>query len=135
MSLFLLTVAFLLTGVNLIISKTMIELGLIRCVHLYMMVFWGVGVIVGLVVRGITRHECTRKDFTLGVAMGTFGAVAMLTFMIAIDRFSGVVVFPVRSCGNILLTAFLSWIIWRERLSALQWLGILCAALSIYLLL
>jgi len=134
-SLFLLAVAFLLTGVNLIINKAVIELGFGSYIYLYLVGFWGTGVIAGLGVRAFTRHESTKKDFTVGAAMGTAGAVAMITFMLAIERLSGIVVFPVRNCGNILLTACLSCLIWRERLSLLQWLGILCAAFAIYLIL
>ena len=135
MSLLLLAVAFLFTGVNLIINKAVIELGLGRYVALYLIGFWGVGVVAGIVVRAFTRYEFTKKDFTVGAAMGTAGAVAMIMFMLAIERLPGVVVFPVRNCGNVLLTACLSYLIWRERLSYLQWLGILCAAVAIYLLL
>lgn len=132
--LFLLFVAWLLTGVNLILSKAVIELGLGSYIYLYMIGFWGVGVIVGLMVRAITRHSSTRLDALVGASMGLAGAVAMLTFMLALAKLPGVVVFPVRSCGNVLLTAFLSHLIWREKLRPRQWLGILTAALAIYLL-
>ena len=135
MNLFLLTVAFVLTGLNLIINKAVIELGLGRYIYLYMIGFWGVGVIAGTAVRVFSCHGSARMDFTVGAAMGTAGAIAMITFMLAIEKLLGVVVFPVRSCGNILLTASLSYLIWRERLGPLQWLGILCAAVAIYLLL
>ncbi|MGQ9456336.1 MAG: EamA family transporter [Armatimonadota bacterium] len=135
MELFLLFVAWLLTGVNLILSKAVIELGLSSYVYLYMVGFWCVGIVIGLVVRAVTRHPSTRLDALVGASMGFAGAVAMLTFMLALAELPGVVVFPVRSCGNVLLTAFLSHLIWREKLRPRQWLGILTAALAIYLLL
>jgi len=133
--LLLLAIAFLFTGVNLIISKAVVEMGLAGYVPLYLVGFWGTGVAAGLVFRALSPHASTRTDFLMGTAMGAVGAVAMITFMFALEELPGVVVFPVRNCGNVLLTACLSYVIWRERLSRLQWFGIVCAVLAIYLLL
>lgn len=134
MSVLLLFVAWLLTGVNLVVNKALIELGFGRWMDIYMIGFWGVGVAAGLTVRAVSRHRSDRLDAIIGVSMGIAGALGMITFLMALERLPGVVVFPVRSCGNVLLTACLSWLIWRERLNPAQWLGILISAIAIYLL-
>ena len=135
MSLLLLAISFVTTGVNLILNKAVVELGLAGFAPLYMIGFWSVGIVIGLVVRAVTRHGSTRQDVIVGLGMGAVGSVGLIAFMLALNGLSGVIAFPVRSCGNILLTACVSYAIWRERLSVYQWLGILCAALAIYLLL
>ena len=135
MSILLLAISFVTTGVNLILNKAVIELGLASYAPLYMIGFWGVGIVIGLVVRAVTRHGSTRRDVLLGLAMGAFGSIGLIGFLLALNGLSGVIAFPVRSCGNIVLTACVSYLVWRERLSVYQWLGILCAALAIYLLL
>jgi len=131
MHLFLLAVAFVLSGANQITNKALIELGLQRHANLYMLGFWGTGIVIGLIVRAVTRHPMRAKDAALGAFMGAAGAVGMITLISALKCASGVVVFPVRSCGNIALTAGLSYGIWREKLTVLQWLGIACAVAAI----
>lgn len=134
MNLFLLFIAWLFTGINLILNKALIEFGLGSYMHIYMVGFWGVGVIAGLVLRFVSRHNSTRLDAAIGCGMGIAGALGMITFLLALTRLPGVIVFPVRSCGNVLLTACASWLLWREHLRPVQWFGIVLSALAIYLL-
>lgn len=134
MSRLLLLIAFVLTGLNSISNKALIEWSLSRYAALYLTLFWGVGVVIGLVVRAISRHEVHKRDVTVGVAMGIMGATGMIFLMIALRNVSGVVAFPVRSCANVALTAGASYMLWREDLTRTQWLGIACAIAAIYLL-
>lgn len=134
MSFLLLFVAFVLTGVNQISNKALIELGLARHTGLYMLGFWGSGIVLGVAMHRITRHGAGRADARVGVMMGVTGALAMIFLMLALRSVSGVVAFPVRSCGNVALTAATSYAIWREDLTPRQWLGVACAVAAIYLL-
>ncbi|MGI6296723.1 MAG: SMR family transporter [Armatimonadota bacterium] len=134
MSLFLLIVAFLLTGVSQISNRALDPLNLGGHMGLYSIGFWGAGIVCGLVTFLIVKHETRRQDAILGTVMGVIGAIAMFLLLLALRTVPGMVAFPVRSCGNIALTAIISYFAWNERLSARQWLGIACGLVSIYLL-
>lgn len=101
---------------------------------LYMIGFWGCGIPIGLAIKQIQPYSQRKADVLMGLSMGISGAIAMLALMQALSYMSAVVIFPVRSCGNTALTALLSYAIWREDITGLQWLGIICAIVSIYFL-
>ncbi len=135
MSLFLLAVAFVLTGVTGVSNKALVEWGLGRYSSIYLVGYWGVGMLIGLVVRLTSKHGIHRHDIAIGAMMGITGALAMVCLMIALQGVPGVVAFPVRSCANVALTAGASYLLWREDLSPSQWLGVGLAVGAIYLLL
>jgi len=134
MSLILLGIAFVLTGVNNILNKALFEMGLGAYRDFYMLAYWACSTALGAVVWGFTRHEVRRRDVIVGVVMGTAGALGLITFLLALRGMTGVVAFPVRSCGSIALTAGVSYALWKEKVSPMQWLGIACAVAAIYLL-
>ena len=135
MSVFLLSVAFVLTGLNLISNKAIHPLGLDDYMGLYGLGFWGTGVVLGLITTAITRHCTSKIDAGIGIVMGVSGAIGMVLLLIALKTVPGVVAFPVRSCGNTSLTAIVSYVAWREKVTPRQWLGIICGLTAIYLLL
>ncbi len=134
MSLLLLLISFVTTGISQISNRALIPLGLDKYMGLYSIGFWGAGVICGLVMYFFVKHENRRQDVALGMVMGIIGAIAMFLLLVALRTVPGMVAFPVRSCGNIALTAIISYFAWSERLSRRQWLGIACGLVSIYLL-
>lgn len=135
MSLFLLIVAYICTGLNQVSNKALLEMGLGNYRDIYSIGFWGTGIIIGLIVLVKTHTRSNKNDISIGLIMGVAGAVAMLLLLAALDSIEAFIAFPIRSCGNVAITAVLSYFIWREKVSAAQWMGIGCAMLSIYLLL
>jgi len=133
-SLFLLIVAFVLTGLNSISNRALIPLHLDGYRALYCVGFWGSGVVLGLINLALSKHEVRKQDATIGITMGITGAVGMVLLLVALKTVHGVVAFPVRSCGNTTLTAVISYLAWRERVTPRQWLGIGCGLAAIYLL-
>lgn len=134
MSLLLLLIAFLLSGLNAISNRAIGPLGLDEFVPLYSLGFWGTGVVLGLITRAVTRHEVKKQDAVVGITMGVAGAVAMVLLLVALKTVPGFIAFPVRSCGNTTLTAIVSFLAWREHVTPKQWLGIACGILAIYLI-
>jgi multidrug transporter EmrE-like cation transporter len=135
MSLFLLLSAFVLTGLNLISNKAIHPLGLDAYMGLYGLGFWGTGVVLGLVTQTLTRHRSGSVEARVGLAMGASGSIAMVLLLVALKTVPGVVAFPVRSIGNTTMTAIVSYLAWKERLTPRQLLGIICGLAAIYLLL
>ena len=135
MSLFLLAIAFIFSGANAILSQALVEMGLGSYLSINMVALFGSGVVLSMVVFIITRHKISAKDIGVGLFMGVTMAITTLTLMLALKGMDGVVAFSVKSCGNIAMTAGLSLLIWRERMSLTQWAGIACAVAAICLLL
>lgn len=134
MSLLLLAISFVFSGLNLVSNKALAELNLGAYRELYCLGFWGSGALLSWALYGLTRHRMRYRDAALGLVMGVAGAFSLLTLLAALETVEGVVAFPVRSSGNIALTAAVSYVAWRERLTPLQWTGVACAISAIYLL-
>lgn len=130
-----LIICFVVNGLTSVGNKALIALRLDRFADFYMLVFWVVGLIMALVIYGVTRHSISRKDVSTGLAMGIFGGLSTVTFIETLKHVDGAVAFPVRGAANIALTAVFAYILWRERITAVQKLGILCGMAAIYLLL
>ena len=131
----LLIVCFVVNGLTSVGNKAVIALNLTRFADLYILVFWVTGLVIALSVYGITRHTISRKDISTGLCMGVFGGLSTITFIQTLKYLDGAVAFPVRGAANIALTAVFAYVLWGERITTVQKLGILCGVAAIYLLL
>ena len=134
MSFLLLTIAFVFTGIVGITNKALIEWGLEAHRNLYMLAFYGTPMLLGTAIMAVRRQESNSADRWVGFVMGSAGALSMLFFLIALQHLPGIVVFPVRNLGNLVLTAVVSIIAWREELSRSQWVGIGLSLVAIWLI-
>lgn len=134
MSLVLLIIAFVLTGLGSITNKALIEWGLAGYTDLYMLAFYSIATVLGITGMMFQRSKATATDRWVGSLMGISGALGMLFLLVALKAMPGIVAFPVRSLGNLVLTALVSIVAWKERLSRSQWLGIVLALIAIWLI-
>lgn len=138
MSLVLLIIAFLLTGFTSIASKALVQWHLSPYRDLYMITLYGSGMLLGLISipirKKIGAEEPTCNDVWVGLLMGISGALSTIFLLIALSKAQGIVIFPVRSLGNLVVTALVSMVAWHERLSRSQWLGLTISLVAIWLL-
>ena len=81
------------------------------------------------------KHIRVRSfDAVFGLAMGMLGLVATWTLIRSLDFLPGIVVFPVKSAGGLVLTAIAAVVVWQERLTKRQTCGIAIGALSTVLI-
>jgi drug/metabolite transporter (DMT)-like permease len=66
--------------------------------------------------------------------MGISGAAGFLLMLIALTKLPGIVAFPVKNLGNLVLTGIVSILAWREKLSKTQWAGIILSLAAICLI-
>jgi multidrug transporter EmrE-like cation transporter len=130
-----LIICFFVNGLSAVGNKALIAYGLGNYVDFYVVCMWGCCLAFSLTLYALTRFKITAKDVYTGLAMGVFGALSTLVFMWALKYVDASVAFPIRSAGNIALTAFFACAVWGERISLTQKLGIVCALAAIYLLL
>lgn len=134
MSFLLLMIAFVLTGILNVTNKALVEMGLGEYRDLYMLAFYATPALMSLIMMAARRQESSPVDIRVGLIMGFGGALSMLFFLIALQHMPGIVAFPVRNLGNLVLTGIVSIIAWKERLSHSQWLGIALALVAIWLI-
>lgn len=134
MSLLLLAIAFVTTGLTMISTKLIIAIGLGDYAVSFVMLCLASAAVSAGIAFAIVRPRVERKDVWVGLVMGASGAIAMVTLVLALKYLPGVIVFPVRASANIALTAGLSFALWREEVTPRQWVGVGLAVAAVYLL-
>lgn len=134
MSFLLLMVAFMLTGLLHVANKALHEYRLDAYRDLYMLMYYAIPMIMGLILLKIQGEKTTMTDRKIGLFMGFSGALSLLFFLIALQHIPGIVAFPVRNLGNLVVTATLSMVAWKEKLSHSQWLGVIFSLIAIWLI-
>ena len=134
MSFILLMVAFVLTGFISILNKALVQMNLGDFRDMYLLGYFGAPTIAGVLLLLAKRDGGDKTDKRVGLVMGMGGALSTVFFLIALQRLPGIVAFPVRSLGNLIVTAIVSIIAWREELSRSQWLGIVLSLVAIWLI-
>lgn len=134
MSFILLMIAFLLTGGIGVTNKALVEWDLAAYRDLYMLAFYGTAMVLGAMITFVRQETNKPDDRWVGLLMGLSGALSMLFLLIALEHMPGIVVFPVRNLGNLVLTAGVSIIAWREELSRSQKVGIALSLIAIWLI-
>lgn len=76
----------------------------------------------------------SRKELTMGMIMGIGGMGNMYFILLALRGISGIVAFPLRTCGNLVFTVFVSFFIWNERITKLEIIGLVLASSSIIMI-
>jgi drug/metabolite transporter (DMT)-like permease len=82
----------------------------------------------------VTRRIPRRKEIQVGIGMGTAGVGGTFFFLLALEKLTGTVAFPLRTCGGLLLTIFLSFLLWGERLNKKEMFGLFLAITAIILM-
>ncbi len=130
----LLAISFLCTGLCNTTTKMLQEMGLSSYRELYILSVNLSGFILILVLAVARRSLPGRKELAVGGAMGVAGMFNFLCFLLALRTVAGIVVFPVRDVGSLVLTTTVSCFIWKERINLKRVFGTLVAIIAIILI-
>lgn len=130
----LLAISFLGTGIIALSNKILIEVGLHDQRAQFLFINYLTGLIIALIIARPEDRKLTNKDWQVGIFMGITGIATAYYLIQSLSVLKGIVVFPVRGSANLLLTALVSAVIWKERPSKRGILGIVLGALSIILI-
>jgi drug/metabolite transporter (DMT)-like permease len=128
-----LMIAFILSGLNGIYLKALAEMNLQTHIYVFMFTLYGVGLILGLPTIITKKSETCAIDMKVGGFMGFSSAISTIFFLVALKSVPGIIVFPTRSLGNLILTALVSIIIWKDKLTPYQMVGMLLSVAAIAL--
>jgi multidrug transporter EmrE-like cation transporter len=78
--------------------------------------------------------KVSRKDVGLGVLVGAVNYFALFAMILALSEIAASVFFPIGTSVGIALTLAASWILWNEKISKRQLLGILIACTVVALI-
>jgi drug/metabolite transporter (DMT)-like permease len=134
MTLFLLIVSFLFSGVTGITNAALSKLGLSEYSTVFVLSYYATGLLIGAALVAVRRERGKPADALVGITMGVTNSIAMLAFLYVLRFWDGFFAFPIRSVSCLVLTSLVSMVIWRERLSRSQWVGAILAVVAILLL-
>ncbi|NNE69910.1 MAG: hypothetical protein HKN29_06045 [Rhodothermales bacterium] len=105
--------------------------------HVFLTLAFGVAFLVGLVplFRRPVGQRIAKRDAVLwGVLLGVLNYGSILFLLGAVARIPGIVVFPTLAASVVVGGTVLGTVIWRERVSAVNLLGVALAAAGVVLL-
>lgn len=129
-----LLISFVATGLSQTLAKAVHEAGVERYKAIYMLFSYGLAFILTSGLTTMKGMYPKVKDDVVGSFMGLFSVLTVLFFLLALEKLRGIVVFPVRSSGNLVLTTALSCLVLRERIDLRKSLGIFLAGIAIVLI-
>jgi drug/metabolite transporter (DMT)-like permease len=130
----LLAVSFLGTGIIALTNKVLIEIGLHDQRAQFLFITYLTGLVIALIIARPEDKKLTAKEWQVGIFMGITGIGTAYYLIQSLSVLKGIIVFPVRGSANLLLTAILSAMVWKERPNKKGILGIILGAISIILI-
>lgn len=113
---------------------------LIFCTSLFAFAFL-FSIITSFIMRNKEISFFSTKQVLIGVSLGILNFLAMLLFMIGLNSknhqgnsINGSVIFGINNIGIVCLCVLIGWIIFKEKLSIINWIGILLSIFAILLL-
>jgi len=101
----------------------------------FIVVVFFIAFLAGLLRIIYLKQKIQLKNIIAGIILGIPNYLSIYFVLEALDQLGGIIVFPVLNIGVVLLSSVLSFIIYKEYLSKLNWLGITLASISIILIL
>lgn len=94
--------------------------------------------IMGLIIS-LIKYARNRKSFTIqtiigGSILGLLNYTTSYFMLMAMNQFQSNVLFPVQNVGIVMVSALFGLILFREKLSKTNWIGILLSILAILLI-
>ena len=130
----LLFIAFISTGLTLVCTKAMIEQGLTDFLLHYTLIDYASAATLAITFIWVKKRMPGHQEWKMAILMGISGFASFILLLEALLLLSGIVVFPLRSTINIVLTASLSVVLWREKMTVAGGVGMALAIVSIFLI-
>ena len=91
---------------------------------------------IGLCILLLKKElRFTLKEVILGLFLGIFNLYSSYFLILALKSFPGSIVFPLLNISIIVLGTLIGLIFWKDKITKTQWVGLLTATLSIFMLL
>lgn len=92
-----------------------------------------IGVIVLFIKQFVKGRFITLKSLLAGVVLGSLNYWGAYFFLMSMEHYQASFLFPVVNVGIVGLSAMVSYLVFKEKLSKINWVGILIAIIAITL--
>ena len=99
-------------------------------------VLFGSAALIGVFLLLFQKNKFEKKSLIGGLYLGVFNYLSLFFVLKGLSAFqnNGAVFYPIYNVGTILLSSFLAMIIFRERLSKINYLGLGLSIIALFLL-
>ena len=115
-------------------SKVLVASGLVVERDAFFVVVFAAATLMTIPVALRHRGEIRRDDFAYGGFVGVCNIGANLSTLLALTLLPGAVVFPLVNSGGLLLVTLLAWLIFKEKISRVNALGIALTLTAVLLI-
>lgn len=89
---------------------------------------------VGAILLLLKKQKPTLKNIVAGISLGIPNYFSIFFVLRSLESMESSIVFPILNIGIVILSALIGWGYYKEHLSKLNWLGVILAISSIYIL-
>jgi drug/metabolite transporter (DMT)-like permease len=133
-TLVLIVVQLVVQGFAQFTSKVLVASGLGGERDAFFVVVFAAATLVTLPIAFRNRAEIQRKDFAYGGLVGVCNIGVNLSTLLALTLLPGAVVYPLVNSGGLLLVTVLAWLIFKEKISRVNALGIALTLTAVLLI-
>ncbi len=102
---------------------------------LFIITVFFIAFISGLIKIIATKKHIKTKNIIAGIALAIPNYFSIYFVLKSLEILGAIIVFPILNIGVVLASSILSWLFYKEHISKINWLGIILACLSIFLIL
>jgi drug/metabolite transporter (DMT)-like permease len=130
----LIVVQLVVQGFAQFTSKVLVATGFGGERDAFFVVVFTAATLVTIPIALRNRAEIRRNDFAYGGAVGVCNISVNLSTLLALTLLPGAVVYPLINSGGLLLVTVLAWIIFKEKISRVNALGIALTLAAVLLI-
>ena len=82
----------------------------------------------------VKKQGFKMRNVIYGLSLGIPNYLSILFVLKSLNKMDSSLVFPILNIGVVVLSALIGWGYYKEHLSKLNWLGVILAITSIYIL-
>ena len=103
--------------------------------NIFIILVFTIAFLTGFVLIIFKRNKITVRNIIAGILLGIPNYFSIYFVLLSLDSLGGAIVFPVLNIGVVLISTVFSYLIYKENLNKENWLGIILACISIFLVL
>lgn len=101
----------------------------------FIIIVFFIAFITGLIKVIFSKEKIKTRNVIAGISLGIPNYLSIYYVLISLEKLGGIIVFPILNISVVLLSTMLSFLLYKEYLSKLNWAGIILACISIILIL
>ena len=124
----------LVVGFSQLSSKILIQSGYEAQNNYFFLTIFASAAILVTPLTWRNRAKIQRNDTGYGIGVGTFNLLANRSILLALTTIPGAIVFPVSSAGSLLLVTIAALVLFKEKVSKLNLVGIFLTLVAVVLI-